>query len=157
MKYLFIVALALSACGGLPMGQDGVDGRSPKCSVEKKEDGKTYLKCINPDGTAAEAEIAAGEIGGEVESLAQCSMKNSLYSIRYNVLKINDQTKLASMAVTHLKTPKVFYQGAVLHAEGDEGFDAAEIKLSAWSAKMVGEKKAEVVQVGGNPEAILCK
>jgi hypothetical protein len=156
MKYLFIVALALSACGGLPMGQDGVDGRSPKCEVIKKENG-TFLKCLNPDGTAAEAEIAAGEIGDEVESLAQCSMKNDLYSVRYNVLKVSESVKLASMAVVHLKTPKVFYQGAVLHAEGDEGYDAAEIKLSAWAAKMVAPKKAEVVQVGGNPEAILCK
>lgn len=153
-----LALIFLISCGG-PVAQDGVDGRSPKCSVIKKTDGKTYLKCVNPDGTAAEAEIEAGADGESVvtEMLAVCSMKNELYSVRYNVATIGKGLKLASMAVTHLKTPKVFYQGAVLHAEGDEGYGSADMKLSAWSAKLVGEKKAEVTQVGGSPESVLCK
>lgn len=162
MKYLLALCAMLAACGSLKTAEDGSDGKSPKCTVVKKDDGKTYLRCLNPDGSAAEAEIAAGQDGEDgssvdVEMLAQCSMKNELYSVRYNVLSVGEGLKLASMAVTHLKTPKVFYQGAVLHAAGDEGYDAAEMKLSAWSAKLVAPKKAEVVQVGGNPEAILCK
>jgi len=162
MKFILALCATLAACGSLKTAEDGSDGKSPKCSVVKKTDGKTYLKCLNPDGSAAEAEIAAGQDGEdgesvEVEMLAQCSLKNPNYSVRYNVVGVGEGLKLASMAVTHLKTPKVFYQGAVLHAEGDEGYDAAEIKLSAWSAKLVEPKKAEVTQVGGNPEAILCK
>jgi ribosomal protein L36 len=152
-----IALVFLISCGG-PVAQDGVDGRSPKCSVVKRTDG-TFLICKNPDGTAAEAEIEAGEDGESVvtEMIAACSMKSELYSVRYNVAAIGEGLKLASLSVTHLKTPKVFYQGAVLHAEGDEGYGSAEMKLSAWSAKLVGEKKAEITQVGGNPEAVVCK
>lgn len=141
------------------MGQDGVDGRSPKCTVEKKEDGKVYLHCQNADGSAAEAEISAGgEIGGEnIALLAQCSYKSDLYSVRYNVLAIDENLKLASLYVAHLKTPAVHYQGAVLHALDDEAYDAAEIRLSAWSAKITGAKKAELTQQGSQPGAMLCK
>ena len=160
--YIFSLFAFLVSCGAMDgedgtKGANGVDGKSPRCSVEKKEN-RTYLVCKNPDGTAAEAEISiAGDEIATPTMLAQCSMKNQLYSVRYNVISVSEGLKLSSMAVTHLKTPKVFYQGAVLHADGDEGYASSEIKLSAWSAKLVAPKKAEVVQAGGSPEAVLCK
>lgn len=169
MKHFLLWAMtALSACGGLPAGQDGSDGavgaagvagESPSCKTYQR-DGKSYFRCENPNGTSTEVEIGGqGLPDNETPAtvIAQCSYASELYSIRYNVLKVSDALRLASLAVTHLKTPKVFYQGAVLHAEGDEGYDAAEIKLSAWSAKLVGEKKAEVVQVGSAAGEMTCK
>jgi hypothetical protein len=163
--FLLAVAYILSSCGAMPglqNGDDGKDGESPKCYFVQKQDGKSYLVCKNPDGTAAEAEILRGQDGEDGESLsvsrlASCSWKSDLYSVKYNVVEVDKTLRLSSLSVTHLKTPKVYYQGAVLHAEGDEGYGSAEMKLSAWSAKLVGEKKAEITQIGSNPQEMVCK
>ena len=163
MKYCIALFMTLASCGGLPTPQDGKDGASgtsPKCEVVKKDDGKTYLRCSNPDGSAAEAEIAgsASEEVPEAKLVAQCSHKSELYSTHYNVLAVGTDLRIASLSVVHLKTPKVYYQGSVLHALGDENYAAAEIKLSAFSAKLVGEKKANLYRVGVDAgEAMSCK
>lgn len=162
-RYIFILCAFLASCGAMD-GEDGATGPAgapgSKCNVFHK-DNKTYLQCDKADPV----EIIAGEPGGElpppsgavVKTIARCSLKNDLYSVRYNVVALDDK-RLASLVVTHLKAPGVFYQGAVLHSPSDEGFAKAEIKLSAWTARLTGEKKAEVQRVGiTTTESLVCE
>lgn len=159
--FLLLATMALSACGGLKVaedGQDGTAGQSPSCKAYQR-DGRSYFRCENPNGTSTEVEIGGQGLPEDTPAtlIAQCSYASTLYTVRYNVMSLGEGVRVASLAVTHLKTPKVFYQGAVVHAEGDEGYAAAEIKLSAWSAKMTGDKKAELTQVGSAAGEMLCK
>jgi hypothetical protein len=162
--FVSLMLLTLSACGPVPTGgQDGIDGRSPKCSIDKRTDGKTYLKCINPDGSAAEAEIASEDDGNEppapeaeFSSLASCEFNSESETARFNVLAFGETHKISSLSVLNKKTSQVFYQSTLIHALGEPSFASAEVRLSAYSAKLIAEKAAELSKVTGEKWRMTC-
>jgi hypothetical protein len=155
---LSVLTLSLAGCGPMPSGgQDGVDGRSPKCSVEDRLEGKRVLRCVNPDGTSSEVELP--DLGSQTPSfasLASCFFESDAEEARFNVLAFGETHKISSLSVKNKKTSQVFFQSALVHALGEPSFSSAETKISAWSAKLVGDKAAELSKITQEKWSMTC-
>ena len=150
--------LFLISCGG-PEGSDGKDGASPFCDVVVKQ-GKSFLRCFNPNGSFTEIEIKSGQDGEngqdgkDVESkvLFDCNADIAdLYVANYNVISIGDK-KIASLAVNHKKTDEVFAMTTVIYLPGDDGYETAAVKLPSFEAE-----SGKIKRPGQDWQVMTCK